>query len=150
MERTTLSNLIEPRTLKGFRDFLPEVMLVRERLMETARRVFRSYGFSPIDTPALEYAEILTGKGGDESDKQMYRFRDSGNRDVAMRFDLTIPLARFAAQHSAELGMPFKRYHIARFGEVRILRQADTASLFNATSTQSAPNPMRLTLKHCW
>lgn len=113
MERTTLSNLIEPRTLKGFRDFLPEVMLVRERLMETARHVFRSYGFSPIDTPALEYAEILTGKGGDESDKQMYRFRDSGNRDVAMRFDLTIPLARFAAQHSAELGMPFKRYHIA-------------------------------------
>ena len=88
-------------------------MLVRERLMETARRVFRSYGFSPIDTPALEYAEILTGKGGEESDKQMYRFRDSGDRDVAMRFDLTIPLARFAAQHSATLGMPFKRYHIA-------------------------------------
>jgi histidyl-tRNA synthetase len=108
-----LSNLIEPRTLKGFRDFLPEVMLVRERLMETARRVFRSYGFSPIDTPALEYAEILTGKGGDESDKQMYRFKDGGDRDVAMRFDLTIPLARFAAQHSSALGMPFKRYHIA-------------------------------------
>ena len=88
-------------------------MLVRERLMETARRVFRSYGFSPIDTPALEYAEILTGKGGDESDKQMYRFRDGGDRDVAMRFDLTVPLARFAAQHSSALGMPFKRYHIA-------------------------------------
>lgn len=88
-------------------------MLVRERLMESARRIFRSYGFSPIDTPALEYAEILTGKGGDESDKQMYRFKDSGDRDVGMRFDLTIPLARFAAQHSAALGMPFKRYHIA-------------------------------------
>lgn len=108
-----LSNLIEPRTLRGFRDFLPEVMLVRERLMETARRVFRSYGFSPIDTPALEYAEILTGKGGEESDKQLFRFKDSGDRDVAMRFDLTVPLARFAAQHSAALGMPFKRYHIA-------------------------------------
>jgi histidyl-tRNA synthetase len=108
-----LSNLIEPRTLRGFRDFLPEVMLVRERLMETARRVFRSYGFCPIDTPALEYAEILTGKGGDESDKQLFRFTDAGNRDVALRFDLTVPLARFTAQHSAELGTPFKRYHIA-------------------------------------
>lgn len=108
-----MSNLIEPRTLRGFRDFLPDVMLVRERLMETARRVFRSYGFSPIDTPALEYAEILTGKGGDESDKQLFRFKDAGDRDVAMRFDLTVPLARFTAQHSAELGTPFKRYHIA-------------------------------------
>jgi histidyl-tRNA synthetase len=108
-----VSNLIEPRTLRGFRDFLPEVMLVRERLMEVARRVFRSYGFSPIDTPALEYAEILTGKGGEESDKQLFRFKDSGDRDVALRFDLTVPLARFTAQHSAELGTPFKRYHIA-------------------------------------
>jgi histidyl-tRNA synthetase len=106
-------SLITPRTLKGFRDYLPEAMLVRERLMETARRVFRSYGFSPIDTPALEYAEILTGKGGEESDKQLFRFSDSGGRDVAMRFDLTVPLARFTAQHLAEVGTPFKRYHIA-------------------------------------
>lgn len=88
-------------------------MLARERLMETARKVYRSYGFSPIDTPALEFAEILLGKGGDESDKQLFRFMDQGNRDVALRFDLTVPLARFAAEHSAELGMPFKRYHIA-------------------------------------
>lgn len=109
----SVTHLIEPRTLRGFRDFLPEVMLVRERLMETARRVFRSYGFGPIDTPALEYAEILTGKGGDESDKQLFRFKDAGDRDVAMRFDLTVPLARFTAQHLAELGTPFKRYHIA-------------------------------------
>lgn len=107
------SPLITPRTLKGFRDYLPETMLVRERLMETARRVFRSYGFSPIDTPALEYAEILTGKGGEESDKQLFQFKDSGDRDVAMRFDLTVPLARFTAQHLAEIGTPFKRYHIA-------------------------------------
>jgi histidyl-tRNA synthetase len=104
--------LIEPRVLKGFRDYLPATMLVRERLMETARRVFRSYGFSPIDTPALEYAEILLGKGGDESDKQLFRFRDQGDRDVALRFDLTVPLARFSAQHAAQLGLPFKRYHL--------------------------------------
>lgn len=105
-------SLITPRTLKGFRDYLPETMLVRERMMETARRVFRSYGFSPIDTPALEYAEILTGKGGEESDKQLFRFKQ-GDRDVAMRFDLTVPFARFTAQHLAAVGTPFKRYHIA-------------------------------------
>ncbi len=105
-------SLIEPRVVKGFRDYLPATMLVRERLMETARRVYRSYGFSPIDTPALEFAEILLGKGGEESDKQLFRFTQ-GDRDVAMRFDLTVPLARFTAQHFAELGTPFKRYHIA-------------------------------------
>ncbi len=105
--------MIQPRTLKGFRDYLPEQMIPRERLIETARRVYRSYGFSPIDTPALEYLEILAGKGSDETDKQMYRFVDHGGREVGLRFDLTVPLARFAAQHFAELGTPFKRYHIA-------------------------------------
>jgi histidyl-tRNA synthetase len=104
--------LIKPQTLKGFRDFLPSAALSRERLIDTARRVYRSYGFAPIDTPALEYTEILLGKGGDESDKQMFRFEDQGGRDVAMRFDLTVPFARFAAQHSQELGLPFKRYHV--------------------------------------
>ena len=103
---------IQPRTLKGFRDYLPDAMLMREWLIETARDVYRSFGFSPIDTPALEYAEILTGKGSDESDKQLYRFRDHGDRDVALRFDLTVPLARFSAQHIGTLGKPFKRYHI--------------------------------------
>jgi histidyl-tRNA synthetase len=105
-------SLIEPRTLKGFRDYPPELMIPRERLLETARRVYRSYGFAPIDTPALEYAEILLGKGGAESDRQLYRFQDHGNRDVALRFDLTVPFARFAAQHIGQLGTPFKRYHV--------------------------------------
>ncbi len=84
----------------------------REHLLEQARRVYRSYGFAPIDTPALEYAEILLGKGGEESDKQLYRFTDSGGRDIALRFDLTIPFARFAAEHIGKLGTPFKRYHM--------------------------------------
>jgi len=87
-------------------------MMAREQLMETARGVYRSYGFSPIDTPALEYTEILLGKGSDESDKQLFRFQDQGNRDVALRFDLTVPFARFAAQHFNDIGVPFKRYHI--------------------------------------
>ena len=107
------AKLIEPRTLKGFRDYLPETMIPRERLIETARRVYRSYGFSPIDTPALEYLEILTGKGGEETDKQLYKFEDHGGRAVGLRFDLTVPLARFAAEHIGTLGTPFKRYHIA-------------------------------------
>ena len=115
MSNPPVSNVkrIEPRTLKGFRDYLPATMLPRERLMETARRVYRSYGFSPIDTPALEYLEILTGKGSEETDRQLYKFQDHGDRWVALRFDLTVPLARFAAQHIGELGTPFKRYHIA-------------------------------------
>jgi len=104
--------MIDPRTLKGFRDYLPALMIPREKMLEQARRVYRSYGFAPIDTPALEYTEILLGKGGDESDKLIYRFKDHGDRDVALRFDLTVPFARFAAQHIGQLGMPFKRYHM--------------------------------------
>ena len=105
------NDLIQPRTLKGFRDFLPEMMIPREKLMEPARSVYRSYGFVPIDTPTLELSEILCGKGSDETDRQMYRFQH-GKHDIAMRFDLTVPLARFAAQHHNTLGLPFKRYHI--------------------------------------
>ncbi|MBN1852391.1 MAG: histidine--tRNA ligase [Pirellulales bacterium] len=103
---------IQPRTLKGFRDYLPEVMILRERLIETAQKIYRSYGFAPIDTPALEYLDILLGKGSEETDKQLYQFEDHGGRSVGLRFDLTVPLARFVAQHAATLGMPFKRYHI--------------------------------------
>jgi histidyl-tRNA synthetase len=105
-------SLIQPRTLGGFRDYLPELMIPREALMEKARRVYRSYGYAPIDTPALEYTEILLGKGGEESDKLIYKFRDHGGRDVALRFDLTVPFARFAAQYIVQLGTPFKRYHM--------------------------------------
>src|SRR5438445_8413466 len=98
-----MADLIQPRTLNGFRDYLPALMIPREQLLEKARRVYRSYGFAPIDTPALEYAEILLGKGGGESDRQLYRFDHHGH-DVALRFDLTVPFARFAAQHVAQLG----------------------------------------------
>src|SRR6516225_5855428 len=106
-----MADLIQPRTLKGFRDYPPELMIPRERLMEKARQVFRSYGFAPIDTPALEYAEILLGKGGEETDRQLYRFQHD-RHDVALRFDLTVPFARFAAMHIPKLGVPFKRYHM--------------------------------------
>ena len=87
-------------------------MIPRERLMEVARLVYRDYGFSPIDTPALEYLDVLTGKGSAETDKQLYRFQTPGGQWVGLRFDLTVPLARFAAQHINKLGTPFKRYQI--------------------------------------
>jgi len=136
------SNRITPRTLKGFRDYLPEAMIPRERLVDTARRVFRSYGFSPIDTPALEYLEILSGKGGEETDKQLYKFQDAGGRWVGLRFDLTVPFARFAAEHITELGTPLKRYHIATVwrgespqrGRYREFMQCD----FDTIGTRSA------------
>ena len=105
-----MSTLIEPRTLQGFRDYPPALMIPRERVLQTARNVYRSYGYAPIDTPTLEYADVLLGKGGGENDRIVYRFKDHGDRDVAMRFDLTVPFARFAAVHVPQLGTPFKRY----------------------------------------
>jgi histidyl-tRNA synthetase len=109
-----MPEIIPPRTLKGFRDSLPQTELARLAVQETLARVFRGFGFVPIDTPALEFAEILLGKGGGETDKQIYRFRDHGGRDVALRFDLTVPFARFMAAHVQELYLPFKRYHMAK------------------------------------
>jgi histidyl-tRNA synthetase len=105
---------IEPKILKGFRDFLPGAEIIRKGLLEKIEASFRSYGFLPIDTPALEYSEILLGKGGGETEKQIYRFQDNGGRDVALRFDLTVPFARFLAEHRSEINFPFKRYHIAK------------------------------------
>src|SRR5262249_11816240 len=107
-----MADHIEPRLLRGFRDYPPKLMMPREHLLEQARRVYRSYGFAPIDTPALEYEDILRGKAGEESEKLIYSFQDHGKRDVALRFDLTVPFARFAAMHIAKLGTPFKRYHL--------------------------------------
>jgi histidyl-tRNA synthetase len=108
-----MSTLITPRTLSGFRDYLPSLMLAREQVLQTAREVYRSYGFTPIDTPACESLDVLLGKGGDESDKLVYRVksaRGEGDAEMGLRFDLTVPFARFSAQYINELGTPFKRY----------------------------------------
>jgi histidyl-tRNA synthetase len=94
------------------RDFLPERMILRHYVIEQLRSVFERFGFEPLDTPAIEYAETLEGKFGEEGDKLLYRFEDRGGRRVALRYDLTVPLARVVAMHG-ELVRPFKRYHIA-------------------------------------
>jgi histidyl-tRNA synthetase len=109
-----MSGLIEPKLLKGFHDFLPDRELARQAILRSLEEAFRLFGFMPIDTPVLEYTEILLGKGGGETDKQIYRFTDHGGRDVAMRYDLTVPFARFMAAHLGELPLPFKRYHAAK------------------------------------
>lgn len=103
---------IEPRTLKGFRDFLPKEARKRQYVIEILKKVFESYGFEPLETPTLEYEEILLGKYGDEGDKLMYRFEDNGARRVALKYDQTVPLARVVAQYQNDLPLPFKRYQI--------------------------------------
>jgi len=109
-----MKDLIEPRVLKGFRDFLPDKETERLAIIRKLEEVFRLCGFSPIDTPVLEYADVLLGKGGGETDKQVYRFQDHGGRDVALRFDLTVPFARFMAAHLNEVPLPFRRWHGAK------------------------------------
>ena len=100
------------QTLKGFRDFLPEQARKRQYVINTLKKVFESYGFEPLETPALEYEEVLLGKYGEEGDKLMYRFTDNGDRRVALRYDQTVPLARVVAQYGQQLPTPFKRYQI--------------------------------------
>lgn len=137
-----MPDIIEPRVLKGFRDYLPDAEQARNSLLSRLESVFRSFGFVPIDTPALEYAEILLGKGGGETDKQVYRFTDNGGREVALRFDLTVPFARFMAEHVEELYLPFRRYHMAKVwrgentqrGRYREFMQCD----FDIVGTDSA------------
>ncbi|MCB9729316.1 MAG: histidine--tRNA ligase [Deltaproteobacteria bacterium] len=103
---------VEARVLKGFRDYLPEADIPRQAMLRKVVAVFESFGFGPLTTPALEYADILLGKYGEEGDQLLYRFADNGGRDVALRYDLTVPLARVVAQHRS-LDMPFRRYQVA-------------------------------------
>lgn len=106
-----MTKQIEPRTLPGFRDFLPEQMVIRKRVMGIFSQIFEKYGFLPLETPTLEYQDILLGKYGEEAEKLMYLFKDNGDRDVGLRYDLTVPTARVLAQYPS-LPKPFKRYQI--------------------------------------
>ena len=105
--------LFKAQTLKGFRDYMPELMAPRQAMIRQIEATFERHGFQPLQTPALEYLETLAGKYGDEGDKLLYRFQDHGERHVALRYDLTVPLARVVAEHRNEIQLPFRRYQVA-------------------------------------
>ncbi|MDY4755808.1 MAG: histidine--tRNA ligase [Candidatus Faecousia sp.] len=105
--------IIKPRTLSGFMELLPDKQQRFETMAEILRRTYASYGFAPLDTPAIEDAQILLAKGGGETEKQIYRFQ-KGDNDLALRFDLTVPLAKYVALHYSELAFPFRRYQISK------------------------------------
>ena len=125
-------DIIKPRTLSGFMELLPDKQIKLEKMMEILRKTYASYGFAPLDTPAIEDAQILLAKGGGETEKQIYRFQ-KGDADLALRFDLTVPLAKYVALHGGELSFPFRRYQIgkvyrgerAQRGRFREFYQAD-------------------------
>ena len=97
---------LKPRTLSGFMELLPERQVQMERMMQLLRRTYGLYGFTPLDTPVIEASEILLAKGGGETEKQIYRFT-KGDTDLSLRFDLTVPLAKYVALHHNELTFPF-------------------------------------------
>ena len=121
-----------PRTLSGFMELLPGPQQQMERIMEILRRTYSLYGFTPLDTPVIESSEVLLAKGGGETEKQIYRFQ-KGDADLALRFDLTVPLAKYVALHYNDLSFPFRRYQIgkvyrgerAQRGRFREFYQAD-------------------------
>ena len=123
---------VSPRTLSGFMELLPDSQMKMERMMEVLRQSYGVYGFTPLDTPIIESAEVLLAKGGGETEKQIYRFSKGGS-DLALRFDLTVPLAKYVAAHYGELTFPFRRYQIgkvyrgerAQRGRFREFYQAD-------------------------
>ena len=106
-------DIIKPRTLSGFMELLPAKQDRMERMMQVLRDTYASYGFAALDTPAIEDAQILLAKGGGETEKQIYRFQ-KGDSDLALRFDLTVPLAKYVALHYNELAFPFRRYQISK------------------------------------
>lgn len=123
---------IQPRTLSGFMELLPQQQVLMETIMSTLRETYSLYGFTPLDTPVIEASEILLAKGGGETEKQIYRFT-KGDSDLSLRFDLTVPLAKYVALHYSELAFPFRRYQIGKVyrgerpqrGRFRELYQAD-------------------------
>lgn len=108
-----MSNIVKPSTLPGFMELLPEEQIMFNKMIDIIRKNYEKFGFLPIDTPVIERAEILLAKGGGETEKQIYRFK-KGDTDLALRFDLTVPLARYVAQHFSQLSFPFRRYQIGK------------------------------------
>ena len=123
---------VKPRTLSGFMELMPDKQVQMERMMQVLRESYSLYGFTPLDTPIIESSEVLLAKAGGETEKQIYRF-SKGDSDLSLRFDLTVPLAKYVALHYNELSFPFRRYQIgkvyrgerAQRGRFREFYQAD-------------------------
>lgn len=107
------NQIVKPSTLPGFLEWLPADQIAFNKMMDTVRKNYEKYGFIPVDTPVIEKSEVLLAKGGGDTEKQIYRF-NKGDSDLSLRFDLTVPLARFVAQHMSELNFPFRRYQIGK------------------------------------
>ncbi|MDO5713699.1 MAG: histidine--tRNA ligase [Tissierellia bacterium] len=135
-----MNNRVKPSTLPGFMELLPAEQLLFNDLLDTIRENYEKFGFLPIDTPVLEKSEVLLAKGGGETEKQVYRFQ-KGDTDISMRFDLTVPLARYVAEHYNDLEFPFRRYHIGKVyrgernqrGRFREFYQCDIDIIGNGT-----------------
>src|SRR5262245_32885129 len=166
--------MIDPRVASGLRDIPPSAMIPRERILDSFRKTFASFGFVPIETPPIERMEVLTGKGAgsDEVLRQIFAVTNKGGTpgELALRFDLTVPLARFIARHVEELGVPFKRYAIGsvfrgerpakgRFrefiqcdfdtiGTESILADAETAQVIHAALAASGVPDFTITLNN--
>ena len=108
-----MSDIVEPRTLPGFMELLPKEQIAFNQMKQTIQNTYEKFGFLPIDTPIIEMAEVLLAKAGGETEKQIYRF-EKGDNDLALRFDLTVPLAKYVTQYNNELSFPFRRYQIGK------------------------------------
>ena len=104
--------MVEPRLSRGLRDLLPEYMLARQRMIDTIRGVYELYGFSPLDTPAVEFLDVLSGSAGEEAQQQIFRVTNPEEEQLGLRFDLTVPLSRVVSQYQ-DLPLPFRRYQVS-------------------------------------
>mgnify|MGYP000449879428 CR=1 FL=1 len=106
---------VKPRRPSGFGEYLPAEQIEFNRLLDIIRSTYEKYGFAPIDTPDIELSEVLLAKGGGETEQEVYRFtREGSDKDLTLRYDLTVPLARYVAEHESNLVFPFRRYHIGK------------------------------------
>lgn len=141
-----MTKKIKPQTLKGFRDLLPEEMAIRQKVIDTLRKVFESYGYQPLETPSLEYAPTLLGKYGEEADKMVYTFKDKGGREVGLIYDLSVPISKVLALYSQKIPLPFRRYQIQRIwraekpqkGRYREVLQCDVDSFGSSSPLADA------------
>ncbi|TWP23188.1 histidine--tRNA ligase, partial [TM7 phylum sp. oral taxon 349] len=143
-----MSTITTPRLPSGFNEYLPAEQIEFNRLLAIIRTTYEHYGFAPLDTPNVELSEVLLAKGGGETEKQIYRF-ERGKNDLSLRFDLTVPLARYVAQHQGELAFPFRRYQIGRVyraeraqaGRFREFYQCDIDTIGSYSSVVDAEFP---------